>query len=369
MQTTRQEARIAIVYEALMGHLTHVQNFQAFLESETAVRASYVPLTPQRTLPALAKVPGLRSAWSLRASLAAYLALRGQVDGLDAALFHTQAVSLLSAGLMRRLPSVLSSDATPLQFDRLGQAYGHTPSIHTRSGQIKQRLTQNALAKSKHVITWSQWAKDSYVNDYGLDPAKISVIPPGIETKQWTFDRPGKRAGEPVNLLFVGYDFSRKGGKTLLAALELLPPETRVRLHAVTKASDALVETPLVTYYHDVMPNSEKLRSLFALADVFVFPTHADFSPVAVIEAQASGLPVITTSVAALPEMVRHQETGLVVPVDDAVGLAGAIEMLAGDGALRARLGAAGHEAARARFEAADNYRALLQTLQNARVS
>ena len=107
---------------------------------------------------------------------------------------------------------------------------------------------------------------------------------------------------------------------------------------------------PRVTVWHDVQPNSETLLGLFAQADLFVFPTRGDCLPLAVMEALAAGLPVITTTVGALPEAVTHGETGWVVPPDDPDALGGALTALASDAPLRARLSRSARSVGRERF-------------------
>ena len=62
---------------------------------------------------------------------------------------------------MRQVPSVVSLDATPLQYDALGAQYGHAPSGSGRVEALKKRLNQRAFAAAQHLVTWSQWAKNS----------------------------------------------------------------------------------------------------------------------------------------------------------------------------------------------------------------
>ena len=83
------------------------------------------------------------------------------------------------------------------------------------------------------------------------------------------------------------------------------------------------------------------------------------------MEAQAAGLPVITTRVGALGEAVTDGVTGFVVPPDDAQALAASMGQLCADGALRARMSASARESARAKFDAAVNYRALVNLLKS----
>jgi len=358
--------RLGFALEYSLGHVTHAENLKGRLARDRGVHPTYVDLPYHRTPGWWSALPGVRSNWSLRASLGAYLALRRRAESLDGALFHTQVTSLLSTGLMGRLPSVVSLDATPLQYDQLGAYYGHTPSASARVEELKRRLNQRAFHQARHLVTWSQWAKDSLVADYGVPPEKVTVIPPGIDTGRWQFPARHPRREGGLNILFVGGDFQRKGGDTLLEAFRSLPVSIRARLHVVTMTTGVLDDEPGVTVHRGLTPNSKTLLQLYADADLFVFPTRADCLPLAVMEALAAGLPVVTTRVAALPEAVTHGETGLLISPDDAAGMAEAIAVLAEDPGLRARLGAAARAAALSDFDAATNYRKLVSTVKEA---
>lgn len=354
---------LGFALEYSLGHTTHAQNLKRVLQDRPEIVPTYVDLPFDGMVGAWTRLPGVRSNWSLRASLGAWLGLRGQVKRLEGALFHTQVTSLFSAGLMRRMPSVVSLDATPLQFDALGAFYGHVPSSNARLEALKRRLNQRAFGSARHLVSWSQWAKESLVADYGVPADKITVIPPGIDTARWDFDRSARHSG-PVNLLFVGGDFARKGGDTLLDAFARLPPALGVHLHLVTKMRGVGEGLPGVTVWHDVAPNSDTLLGLFAQADLFVFPTRGDCLPLAVMEALAAGLPVVTTTIGALPEAVTHGETGWIVPPDDPDALADALAALAADGALRARLAHQARAVGRERFDAEKNYGRLVETVR-----
>ena len=118
-----------------------------------------------------------------------------------------------------------------------------------------------------------------------------------------------------------------------------------------------------MTTYFDIVPNDARLLYLFARADLFVFPTRADCLPLAVMEALAAGVPVITTAVAALPEAVVNGANGAIVPVGDADALGAAITDLCADAPRRVRMGHAARDFARERFDARTNYRRLVETV------
>ena len=357
--------RLGFALEYSLGHTTHAQNLKQVLAERQAITPTYVDLPFDGMAGAWTRLPGVRSNWSLRASLGAWLGLRRHAANLDGALYHTQVTSLFAAGLMRRVPSVISLDATPLQYDALGAFYGHVPSANPRLEALKKRLNQRAFGAARHLVAWSEWAKSSLVTDYGVAPEKISVIPPGIDTARWRCERPARTAG-PVNLLFVGGDFARKGGDTLLEAFGRLPPGL-AHLSIVTKTRGVGDGLPNVSVWQGVAPNSEPLLKLFAEADLFVFPTRGDCLPLAVMEALTAGLPVVTTTVGALPEAVTHGETGWIVPPNDPSALADALKTLAGDAKLRARLSEQAALVGQERFSAAANYERLIQTVQGAK--
>lgn len=363
--TSASAARLAFALEYSLGHISHAENLKQAMQALGRAGAHYLDLPYDDPSWRWSRLPGVRSNWSLRASLRAYLGLRPLARRVDGILFHTQVTSLLSAGLMRRIPSVISLDATPLQYDALGSAYGHTPG-NERVEALKKRLNQRAFAAARALVTWSQWAKDSLAADYGVAPEKVTVIPPGIDTERWSFPPRPARPDGTVNLLFVGGDFFRKGGDLLIEALCLLPPSTRAHLHVVTRSRPEGPLPPNVTVHCGLKPNTAELRSLFREADLFTFPSRGDCLPLAVMEALTAGLPVITTSVGALSEAVRHGETGLVVPMDDAAALAGAIQRLVENTGERRQMSENAREVGRTRFNAQINYPRLLQVVEAA---
>jgi glycosyltransferase involved in cell wall biosynthesis len=361
----RIELRLGFALEYSLGHATHAQNLKRVLESDSLVAPTYIDLPFHNTPGVFSCLPGVRSNWSIRASLGAYAALRPIAGDLQACLFHSQVTSLFSTGLMRRMPSVVSLDATPLQYDRLGSFYGHAASSNARIERLKRYLNIRAFSAAATLVTWSRWAKESLVRDYGVLSDKICVIPPGIDMDRWVLPLPVRLPHEPVNLLFVGGDFERKGGSVLLDAMNQVTASHNIHLHIVTKAAVDTDTHPNVTLYNNISPNSEELLRLFCLADIFVFPTFADCLPLAIMEAMAAGRPIITTSVGALPEAVVHGESGLIVPPGDAPALALAISTLAKDPTLRTQLGHKAREVALERFDAKTNYTRLVDVVKS----
>ncbi len=97
---------------------------------------------------------------------------------------------------------------------------------------------------------------------------------------------------------------------------------------------------------HDIAP-------LLSAMDVFVLPSLEDTLPLAILEAMASGLPVVSTTVGGIPECVVDGQTGCLVPPGDSAGLAKVLTPLLLDAELRRRWGAAGRERIRQHFSRA----------------
>ena len=81
--------RLGFALEYSLGHTTHAQNLKRVLEQQTEIVPGYVDLPYDGTTGAWTRLPGVRSNWSLRASLGAYLGMRPQIKNLDGALYHT----------------------------------------------------------------------------------------------------------------------------------------------------------------------------------------------------------------------------------------------------------------------------------------
>ena len=362
---------IGFVMEQALGHVTHHKNLARWTEEDATICPHWLPI-PEVAPDALEKIPGIRNNWSLKASLRARAALIAaeRKEKLDALFIHTQTCSLFSLPFMRRIPTVISLDATPLNYDTVGAEYGHLAGNDSWLDRRKMSWYKSVFSEAAAITTWCKWAKDSLVNDYGVPAEKISVIPPGVDLERWDFGEgkaerlqtSAQSPNAPLKLLFVGGDFSRKGGEYLLEAFrnELSGSCT---LDLVTK-DETLRDEAGIKVYRGLTANSAPLRDLYASADLFVFPTLGDCLPIAVMEAMAAGLPVITTDVGALSEEVEAGVNGLVIPPRDAKAISYAVQTLANDKALRVSMSSESRRLATERFSAKRNYGMILDLVK-----
>ena len=166
-----------------------------------------------------------------------------------------------------------------------------------------------------------------------------------------------------MRLVYLGLFARSKGVFDLIDALTRLRPECLGRTRLVLagngdlKGVRDLAERRGLSRFVEVrdwLGPAERER-LLASADAFVLPSYAEGLPMSLLEAMAWGLPVISTTVGSIPEHVRDGVQGLLVQPGDVSELAGAIERIVMDDALRAyrrdgapRRGAAGYRNVRA---------------------
>lgn len=362
---TDHRPRIGFVMEDALGHVTHAQGLRSVLDADAPMRADWLPV-PYHADDTLERLP--RLPFSLKISLRARTAVLRRLrvgPALDGLFFHTQGLTPCCLPLMSRLPTLVSLDATPNNFSEIATAYGERPATGM-VGHLKAAWFRQIFARARSLVAFSDWVRRSLLSDYGVPSDKVVVLPQGVDTVAWTPGAAGL-VGAPqrarLRLLFVGADFERKGGGLLLQAWRAGLSAT-CELDIVTRDS-SLAASEGIRLHRGLTPNCPELKRLYAQADLFVLPSRGDASPFAVLEAMASGLPVVATRVGALDEMVDDGKTGLLIPAGDAGALASAVLALAAN---RARLDAMGR-AARARactdFDGPTNYRRLAHHIRD----
>jgi glycosyltransferase involved in cell wall biosynthesis len=168
----------------------------------------------------------------------------------------------------------------------------------------------------------------------------------------------------PCRLVTVGRLQAPKDTLTLVRALAVLGRRSCEAVIVGDGPDRAAVESEVRRLGLDSVVRLAGVRDdvpeLLATADLFVLSSRSEGLPLSILEAMAAGLPVVASSVGGVPEVVVDGETGYLVPPGDPRSLAGAIERLLDDSALRRRLGAAGRIRVAERFDLASAQRAHL---------
>ncbi|WP_176068826.1 glycosyltransferase family 4 protein [Anaeromyxobacter diazotrophicus] len=194
------------------------------------------------------------------------------------------------------------------------------------------------------LAAFSRHAARSAVEDYGAAAERTHVVGAGANV----LPREVERADDGETVLFVGRDFERKGGPVLLDAfVRLRRARPRARLLVVGPRRLRLMPEGVLQLGPEPL---EALPGLFARASVFALPALREPFGLAFLDAMACAVPCVGTRVEAIPELVEHGRTGLLVPPADPVALAAALERLLARRDEARAMGARGRERVLARF-------------------
>ncbi|MEQ8766144.1 MAG: glycosyltransferase family 4 protein [Planctomycetota bacterium] len=182
----------------------------------------------------------------------------------------------------------------------------------------------------------------------------IRILPNAIDADGFALER-SSSAGQVRAVFLCGSEARRKGLDTVLSALQRLQgrlPELHVDFlaagDAIRRRVDSIRLEGRITL-HGVCDREQLARHL-AHADFVLLPSFREGFPNSLLEAMAAGLPVITTPVGAIPEVVHDGEGALFVPAGDTDSLATAIETMTLDAEMRERFGDANHRRAREEY-------------------
>jgi glycosyltransferase involved in cell wall biosynthesis len=227
------------------------------------------------------------------------------------------------------------------------------------------RLLAGVIFRSAGQVTVVSSPLVSRVQTLGVDPGRITVVPMPLDATTFSPGQGGVR--EPGLVLFAGRLIERKGVEYAVRAVAQLrkagravrlviagegPERPRLaRLAAELGTAEGVVFRGWVT--------AVELASLYQRAQVFVLPAITDWKGeqegfgMVLAEAMHSGLAVVATRSGGIPDVVRHEETGLLIPERDPAALAAAVARLMDDTQFAARLAHAARSDIGRRFEPA----------------
>jgi glycosyltransferase involved in cell wall biosynthesis len=358
---------VTFIMEQVLGHVSYYKNLKQAVTIAPEVRASWVEVTyksPKNPLNKLSFIQGplvgyTSGLWQTGRGL-----WRGRRDKII--FFHTQKPAVLFTPLLRLKKFAVSLDITPAQYDRYGAIYEDPGNTTGQIARLKHALNKYLFASSNLIISWSEWVKESLCREYGVNPDKGVVIPPGIDLARWqagTLPRPAKAPGELPRILFCGGDWERKGGPQLLEWFTQRGHQL-CELHLVTRAPISNPDNlPNLFVYNNFNANDPALIELYRQSDIFALPTLAEAFGIALTEAMAMGLPVVTTRVGACAEIVEDGGTGFLVEAGNVAELGQKLEELLSNTPLRQRMSVQAREKAITRYDAVKNGQELLGVL------
>jgi len=218
------------------------------------------------------------------------------------------------------------------------------------------RLERRHARRAPLVLTTSQYCAERITSLYGVPPERLQVVPEGIDPAAW---EPAAEPGlerQPATVLCVARQYPRKRVVDLIEAFaEVAVRLPRARLVVIgdgpehRQLQQRVVQLGLgsVVQLLGALPDDQEVRRWYRRATLFCLPSLQEGFGIVFLEAMASGLPVVSTTATAIPEVVPDGEAGLLVPPRDPQALAAALLRLLQDPDLVARLRDAGRRHAR----------------------
>jgi UDP-glucose:(heptosyl)LPS alpha-1,3-glucosyltransferase len=326
---------------ARRGHEVHFHAARWTAGTQTPIVFHRVPVIPQ---PHSAELASFRYFAPLQLRLEHYdiTHSHGRVTGCDIVTAH----SCHLAGMRRRGKHPVSG----LQPNR-----GITDRL-----LLGLETTNFRKRRYRKVIAVAEGVRRELLECYGVPDEDVVVIPNGVDLAVFSPDRRRARRDESrrslgltedeAAILFVGNEFERKGLKFALGALALAKP-SRQKLIVAGKEDPE----PYRGYaeHLGISANvlfagvSSDIPSLLAAADIFLLPTSYEAFSLALLEAAATGLPIVTTRVNGAVELLQDQTSTIFVN-QDSQEIAKAVRLLLESPELRARFG---HESRKAALQ------------------
>jgi D-inositol-3-phosphate glycosyltransferase len=318
-------------------------------------RVIHVPAGPQRPYPK-------QDVYAHLAEFVAGVCAQAEADGFAYDLIHSH--YWLSGWAALDLRARWGAPIVQMfhTLGRLKDAAARTPE--EREPPLRIRIEGEVVGRVDRIVAATPVEERQLVELYGADPARIRVIPPGVDLERFhpvPPARPKEALGmgsECRAILFVGRVEPLKGIDVLLRAIALIArrqpdllrglcvpiiggdpsdPASNHEMARLQALREELGIAGVVTFLG--ARDQDALQDYYAAAEMVVMPSDYESFGMVALEAMACGVPVIASDVGGLAYLVRHGHTGYRVPPRDPVTLAAKIVRLLTDEGLRRRMG------------------------------
>lgn len=289
------------------------------------------------------------------------------VHGLN---YHTFTAVLAGRWLKRKTLTKLANS---------GRASDVTRMRQNQKLALTQYMLPTALKCDCFVALNKEVVKE--LTKAGVPAHKIVELANGVEIDQITA-RSGYALHNPVRLVYVGRLHAQKGLDILLRACQQLRQQQGVGPICLQLVGDGPLKNELQQQAKQLgireqvdfvgQTNHEQVLEYLRRADIFVLPSRAEGISNALLEAMASGLPVVVSNVPGNVDVIENRKNGLLFEVDDADSLAMNLNSLLGQPDLRAQLGRLARRTVESHYSldyVADRYIALYQTLLSTNIN
>jgi len=232
------------------------------------------------------------------------------------------------------------------------------PSLKSRIVYPISSLWQSrvGLTRADHVFCLNHEDHAYLVNRFGIDERRVTRIYPGADAV-YADAAPARDYRGAENLLFAATWRKNKGIEDLVPAVTgLVERYPRLRLTvlgpgvAADAVRDAFPERARGAIRCVTVSTDEEAAAVYANADLFVLPSLFEGTPLTLVEAMASGLPIATTAVCGMKDLIESGRNGLLMPIRSPEAIVRAVSELIDNPDLRRRLGTAARLDARTHY-------------------
>lgn len=269
--------------------------------------------------------------------------LRRFADKYNASLLHAHQYTpffqaMLSRGLFGRRPVVFTEHGR------------HFPDLPSRKRSAVNRLL---LRKQDQLVGVGGQVRRALIDNEGLPADRVEVIYNGVDIASFATPAGNSRAeirnefgisSENFLVIQVARLHRLKGHETALRAIaeaQKLVPQMRLLIVGDGEERAAIELAIASEGLQDIVQlagNRSDVADLLAASDAFLMTSISEGIPLTIIEAMAAGLPVVSTSVGGIPEMVTHEQSGLLASAGDHFALGRALVRVCNDAELRNKL-------------------------------
>jgi glycosyltransferase involved in cell wall biosynthesis len=225
--------------------------------------------------------------------------------------------------------------------------HAHAPEFHLfypAQPRIMRQWLRYSFQQCDRFIAVSESWKSYYMETLGLVAQQAIAITNPIQVPAHV---PTRDHPTDIKIVFLGRIGQRKGAFDLISAFALLSPQNRKNATLILagdgeidQARDLIQKLNLqdsITLLNWLTPTDRD--QLMASANIFVLPSYNEGLPLSLLEAMGWSLPVLTTPVGGIPNLITHHTNGLLCPPGDIRQIAKELETLIQDEALRTQLG------------------------------
>ena len=305
------EKKLLCVFTTLLGHQTVVKRFTYALNRLPGIEPTYVLVEPEdyrrRDAPRWARWTNpWYGAFVARQKAAPVIKQR-----FDMLLVNAWEFAVAFRDVARRMPAAAAMDCVPATSYAQHRQNGSDGVKRWLSHQVYHRSFARAAREFDFFLPKGTDCARALQQQYGVASERcfVTLAPQHLDTwKPLPRNSPG-----PLRLLFVGNDFARKGGDFLLRLFSNYLAGTCTL--TIASNDPALATLPLPQGVQWLPGRSrDELLPVYREHDVFVFPTHRDFTPEVLAEALAVGLPCLASDVDGVRDLIQDGVNGFAMP-------------------------------------------------------